>query len=395
MMKTSMLMVVSAFTASLGFCASVYPTAAGDRVDFDGQADVTVQAPLATPAPAAGAYVRVKFKAAATQPCRLQGVHSLMGGKECPSNWDLVYPAEAPSAYDRVFFVYPGADRLTLAVQSMMTLKGLSVETATVEDACRYSDAVWAEANKGDILKQVLADYPVPARPFAGLPRLRAALTNGKPLKVHFLGDSISQDMYFSLFQAQIKKMYPKSDLSFTLYIEGSTGCSVYKDKFETAVAAYMPDVLVICGLDNFRGNGYKGPAAAAAALEAVIGRAQAMGCEVLYITPAHSADSRLLKNGDQLWGQLPWGSACAAAKFDPAAGDFWTKDCYAPVVRNEVLNRMKVACWDLYPQNYDFIERSGRPYGWFNRDALHNNERGRAVIAHLLMAYFEKANAN
>ena len=393
------------FGANAG--TQLYP-ASGTQDYGEVSSDINQKVDLPNTVSVSGAYVRCTFEGFATKPCRLQGLKPYFGGAECKtvgSTWDVIYPGTTAAAHEHYFLVYPGADQIHFKIQSMTTVNGFKAELATEAEAKAWSDAVWAEMNVDDpiandgskILDNVLKDFPIPDDPFAKLPKLKAALTNGAPFTIHFLGDSIAQDTYFSLITAQLRAKFPKADLRFTLYEEGSTGCSVFANKLSTAIP-YTPDLLIICGLDNFRGTGYTDDATAAAALKTVIEYAKGLGSEVLYMTPAHSADSRLLQNSNLLysengtgWG-APWGNSCTPAVFNPANNDFWTSECYHPTARNAVLEEEDVPLWDIYPQCYDFVERSGRPWGWFNRDALHNNERGRALIAHLLMTYFDKA---
>ena len=63
-----------------------------------------------------------------------------------------------------------------------------------------------------------------------------------------------------------------------------------------------------------------------------------------------------------------------------------WTDAYYKPLARNAALAEVDIPFWDIYPQCYDFVTQSGRPVGWFNRDGMHNNERGKAVIARIML---------
>lgn len=400
-MKNNILSCVSAFTLGLAvFSASagvIYPAIDADKTTF-GASDEDVKVALKGVDTSKGAYVRLSFTGRATKPGRLVGARGLKGEEKLAMSWDAIRRLENPEKQEYCYYIAPGADGVRLSVQSLSELKDFKAELITEAEAKAWSDNLWKEVDAGDVLKQVLADYPIPDDPFAKLPRFKAALKDGKPFKVHFLGDSISQDTYFSLVTAQIRALFPKANLDFSIYYEGATGCSVYAGKYEKAVGAFKPDLLVICGLDNFRGNGFKNDAEAAAALKKVIVEAKKNGIEILYMPPAHSVDSRLLKDEGPLWSaggtgwDAPWGKPCEKAKFDPGAKDFWTAQCYKPEARNAVLKETDVPCWDIYPQSYDFVARSGRPWGWFNRDCVHNNDRGRTLIAHLLLEYFKRA---
>ena len=371
----------------------LYPKTAEDAVYFDGGTDTEYEFSLDGLDTTEDAYVRVTYSAKASNYVRLQGLFTDKGG-----TYDQVYPSAEFEDYDRVFFVDAGATNASLEFQSMIVATNFVVRPATATEATAYADRVWADVNSGDILKTVLADYPIPTNAaVANLAKFQAALTNGTPFKVHFLGDSITQDTFYSLLPLLIRNEFPQAKLTFTRATKGSTGCWGFYENYDEWVGQYDPDLLVICGLDNFR-SATEG--VCKTGLDSVIAQAQAKGCEVLYVTPGHSFDSRNPAKGelstlspDPYWNDPfgpPWGEACASGKFVANASDPWTAGCYNPNARDPILAKYGVPCWDIYPQVYDFVTRSGRPWGWFNRDLLHNNERGKAVIARVMMEYFK-----
>lgn len=201
----------------------------------------------------------------------------------------------------RFFRIEKGANRGYVKFYDAAKAENIAVSESTVAEALEHGDAVWAEVNRNGLLTSVLGTYPLPTDPFAKLPKFKAALVNGTACRVHLLGDSITQDTNASMFRELVKRAYPNSNLTFTMHAEGSTGCPVYATKYDTAVAAYNPDVLVICGIDNFRGNGFESVEEAAAALKTVVETAQAAGIEVLYVSPLKSYDSRGITDMDTL----------------------------------------------------------------------------------------------
>jgi len=50
------------------------------------------------------------------------------------------------------------------------------------------------------------------------------------------------------------------------------------------------------------------------------------------------------------------------------------------------------VSYWDLTTIPCDFIYESQKPLGWFNRDRVHNNDRGKQLIGQTLAAWFRAA---
>ena len=51
---------------------------------------------------------------------------------------------------------------------------------------------------------------------------------------------------------------------------------------------------------------------------------------------------------------------------------------------------RTDAALWDLTTAPCEAVSRSGKPLDWFKRDAAHNDDRGKQMIAQTLAAYFK-----
>ena len=50
------------------------------------------------------------------------------------------------------------------------------------------------------------------------------------------------------------------------------------------------------------------------------------------------------------------------------------------------------VAFWNLTVPTADAIAASRKPHDWFNRDYVHNNDRGKQLIGRVLQRYFQQA---
>lgn len=306
--------------------------------------------------------------------------------------------------YRRVYRVEPGSRSVRITFFDATKAENVKVTAATEADAVAFGDGIWSEVNKDSLFERALAKYPVPKTAFDWLPKFKAALAGGAPFKVHLLGDSIAQDTFASPFRALIRRAYPNSNLAFTMHAEGSTGCPKYaKDEFR-AIVPDDTDLLVICGIDNFAGNGFTTVENAAKALGDVIQRAKDAGMEILYLSPMKSYDSRGITDEAVLTDVLTsagvdgrnggvniWYAGRSASAWDRSA-DIWAKKAYHPAERNAVLEAKDVQCWDVFPLVQEVVSQSGRPYGWFNRDPAHNNVYGKELIARTFLEYVKAA---
>ncbi|MEI8352532.1 MAG: SGNH/GDSL hydrolase family protein, partial [bacterium] len=200
-----------------------------------------------------------------------------------------------------------------------------------------------------------------------------AALKNGTPWNVVMLGDSIVNDSFNSVFQALIQRDFPKSRVRFIPSVRGSTGCWFYQDptNFTDYVTRHKPDLLMIGGISNLLKDPANVPAGMAK-VEAVINQAKQLGCEIVLMSPACSIDWRPGSPTPPSWnentladGRLTWSPYGALA------------------------GKCGIAFWNMTVPTADYMAKSGKPHNFFNRDFIHNNDRGKQIIGRVLQRYF------
>ncbi len=333
-------------------------------------------------APGKPAYYRLAFRAKTSDHCywwvdlRDAADHLL------PDVNSAVYPNADCDAYDQMLHVHSAAVSIRLAFQSKsgVAVRDLAVRQVTADEAAAWCDALYATLPP-------LAFEP-PADAFKRLPRTATALREGTPWRVVMLGDSIQNDSCNSVFQALVKRDFPRSNLDFIVSVRGSTGCWNYRhpEPFAEYVARHKPDLLMIGGISNLNEDRDQ-PAQGLAKIGQVIEQAQALGCEIVLLSPPHSVDWRIFdaRNPAAPLPAMTWTEATSDA--DGARPLLWT-----PFL--ELANRHGVAFWNLTVPTADCIARSRKPHGWFNRDVVHSNDRGKQLIGRVLQRHFLTARS-
>ena len=80
------------------------------------------------------------------------------------------------------------------------------------------------------------------------------------------------------------------------------------------------------------------------------------------------------------------------AKPFDPALTREGTKCWFLEQdYERRAAARTGAAVWDMTTAPAEAISRSGKPLNWFKRDAAHNDDRGKQLIAQTLAAYFRR----
>lgn len=330
----------------------------------------------------ASAYYRLTFSAQTDAHCYWWVDLQDGEGNPLPDINSAVYAGESEQAYDQMVYVMGAAARICLAFQSAagVQVKDLAVKRVTEAEAAEWCDPLYA--------KLPPLDFTPPADAFARLPRTAAALKSGAPWRVVMLGDSIQNDSFNSIFQALVKRDFPKSNLDFTISVRGSTGCWHYQEpaQFQNYVARHKPDLLLVGGISNIRSG--KTLAEEVEEIRSVIRQAQALGCEVALLSPPHSVD---------------WRPADPAAPDAPLPAATWTEKTPDPngelrliwTPYQDAARECGIAFWNMTVPTADAIAASRKPHGWFNRDFIHNNDRGKQIIGRVLQRYFQTAAAS
>lgn len=110
-----------------------------------------------------------------------------------------------------------------------------------------------------------------------------------------------------------------------------------------------------------------------------VIRRCQELGCEVLVMSPPRSWDWRTSPDPKSAWNE--------DLRFENEGEKLLRRDYQRAAVA-----ATGVAYWDLTTWPCNIVAESGKPLGWFNRDAIHNNDHGKQLIGHTLAAWFRSA---
>ena len=326
------------------------------------------------------AYYRLTFTAKTADHCYWWVDFQNSESKLLPDINSAVYASENEQVYDEMIYVTGSATKLRLAFQSTsgVLVRDLAVRRVSDAEAATWCDLVY------DALPPL--NFEPSADAFARLPRTAAALREGKPWRVVMLGDSIQNDSFNSVFQALVKRDYPQSKLDFIVSVRGSTGCWHYAkpENFAEYVAQYKPDLLLIGGISNLRKE-FGSLEENMTDIKRVVEQTLALGCEVAVLSPPHSVDWR------------PYDPVHQEAALSAMTWSEHTRDQegiqrlrWTPFA--ELAQECGVAFWNMTTPTADALATSCKPHGWFNRDEIHNNDRGKQIIGRVLQRYFRTA---
>ena len=329
------------------------------------------------------AYYSLTFKAKTNEQCYWWVDFFDADGKPLPDTNSAVYPGKAQADYDQMLYIQSSAASIQLAFQSKggVAVSDIVVKKVPVGNAAQWNDALYTGLPS--------LNFSPSSDSFALLPKTAAALKNGKPWKVVMLGDSIMNDSYNSVFQALVKRDFPKSNLDFIISVRGSTGCWFYQDpkSFTEYVTRYKPDLLMIVGISNLIKDKDNIPAGMLK-IENVIKQAKELGCEVVLLSPPHSVDWRRydLKNESANLPVMKWSE-------DTLDQGKERRLIWSPY--EALAKKCDIAFWNMTVPTADYVAISGKPHDFFNRDYIHNNDRGKQMIGRVLQKYFLTANVS
>ena len=290
----------------------------------------------------------------------LPDVNSRLYASDDWTPYDVMVPARPDAAFAQIAFV----------TKKGAQAKDVSIRQASVAEAAKWCNDLAATLPK--------LDAPDTKGAWDGLQKARAKILSGVPVTIVLLGDSIMNDTWCGNAVALIQDALPKADLRCYLSVRGSTGCWYYheKDHFAEYVGKYKPDLVVIGGISNYGGPAYHSLKEVEDCMVETILRCQLIGAEVVICTPPPSYEFR---------------KDAAAKSFDRSL--LQEKDGFLYLQQEyerRAASRTDVQVWDLTTAPCEAIARSGKPLDWFKRDAAHNDDRGKQLIAQTLAAYFK-----
>jgi len=279
-----------------------------------------------------------------------------------PDIYSTVYDGKEKQHYEQVIY---GRENATGIHPFLQSVKGIEVWNLQLNPISAKDVAEWC-----DRLYQTLPQlsYVPPANRLKLLPKTVAAMQTGKPWRVVMLGDSIINDTFNSNFQSLLMRFYPKADIRFICSVRGSTGCWYYQEPehFKSYVTDLKPDLLIIGGISNKDDID---------AIRKVIEMTRKeIGCETLLMSGPLGKD----------WRQHDEKELDAVLRVQN-----WTPNPFVEKQR-QLAEELNVEFLDTATAWHNYLGQSGKPWQWFQRDAVHGNDRGKQIVGRIIEAYFK-----
>ncbi len=222
----------------------------------------------------------------------------------------------------------------------------VSLTPATREEALRVADRAY------DAMPPLTVAL-APDR-WTNIPDTILKLHTGRELRMVIIGDSVANDLANSLFHLQVERRYPGTVITVINSVYGSAGAGHYlpEERFMDDIARYDPDLVILAGAHH--GRHRESCRTLATRIR------EDIGAEFLVFTEQWVYVQRF-GNADRGWDA-----------FEQASRE----DGYAVFHLG--------GHWERY------VKETGNPLEWFQRDFIHNNDRGRQIIARLAALYFE-----
>ncbi len=236
----------------------------------------------------------------------------------------------------------------------------VAVRSATRAEATAWADEVYAQIPPVHLPPRT-GETPVPP---TALPRTHARLARGGTLRVVMLGDSIINDTGSSPWELLVERQYPGSRIEVVTSVGGSKGCWYYQEdnRVQRHVLDYQPDLLIIGGLSQRSDM---------ASIQSVIHQVRAAAQpEILLMSGMFGKNADPRTNADS----------------QPNADSHST--AYREGLR-ALAEEEHAAYFDLSAAWAEYMRGIDTPYKYFMRDAIHANDRGRALAARLIAGCF------
>jgi hypothetical protein len=247
-----------------------------------------------------------------------------------------------------------------------LSLSGVRVTPASRKDVAAWADGVSAPLPP--------LEFMPPADRGQRLPRTMRSLQAGRPLRVVMLGDSIVNDTSNSAWDVLLERACRKARIEIVTSVPGGTGCPYYRkeNRVEEYVLRHKPDLLIIGGISH---------GCDVEAIRSVIQQTRRKNSwvEILVLS-----DPVGVHGDPRAWPLMivePGKSGDDARKRLAAFGAY--RAGLRQMAAEEAVEYFDMATlWDIY------IAHCGKPYDYFLRDPVHANERGRQILARMLVAF-------
>jgi hypothetical protein len=205
--------------------------------------------------------------------------------------------------------------------------------------------------------------FTPPPNDWRHLTRTRAILTEGGPLHLMAIGDSIVNDTMRSGWIALLREAYPRAEITATVYVRGGGGCQHFKegDRLPRNVIPRRPDLVFLGGISQ------RDLASIAEVIDGL--RAGLPEVEILLGTGAFGTVD-------------PRDRVALATAPHSGTGEYGRR-------LRELAEAKRCALLDFTTPWAGYLNSSGRHPHRFYRDVVHANEFGEQVLAKILLSFW------
>ncbi|MBI5831218.1 MAG: hypothetical protein HZB16_02785 [Armatimonadetes bacterium] len=314
-------------------------------------------------------HYRVRFRVRTTGPAMWVAVFVDRSGAELPADFYSGIDDNGGGVVDACFLAHADSVGVFLRFHPRSPGTVMEIEDVRLSRASRGEVCAWSDGTERRIPP---VNWQPPADRVERLPQTFDALARRGRRRVVMLGDSIVNDTANAPWAVLTERAWPRSQIDVIASVRSSTGCWYYReeDRVQRYVLRHRPGLLMIGGIShNYDLD----------AIRSVVRQARAGGVtEILLMTDPVGID------GDpRLW---PAGLSGAEG---PAFAERLTRMAAYRTGLRALAEEEQTAFLDVGLAWNEYMAHCGRSYSWFMRDAVHANDRGREVLARMMLAYF------
>ncbi|MBI5831219.1 MAG: SGNH/GDSL hydrolase family protein [Armatimonadetes bacterium] len=314
-------------------------------------------------------HYRVRFRVRTNGPALWAAVFVDRAGTEMAADFYNGIDDNGGGSVDACFQAHVDAVAVSLRFHPRSPGTAMEIEDVRLSRASRGEVCAWSDS----IVRLI---PPVTWQPPAGraerLPQTFEALARGQRLTVVMLGDSIVMDTANAPWAVLTERVRPRARIDVVAAVRSGTGCWYYRedDRVEQYVLRHHPGLLIIGGISHNCDLD---------AIRSVVRQARAGDVpEVLLMTDPVGTD------GDP----RGWPAGLSGDDGPAFAERLANMAAYRSGLR-ALAAEEQAAFFDIGLAWNEYMAHCGRSYGWFMRDAVHANDRGREVLGRLMLAWF------